>query len=154
VLNVAVGLPPPPAFELLSGATPGMPEMVIRFILMGFTGLSSLVLTFEIFTATSIPSMIFPKTGCLDCPGENQSRFALSATFMKNCDPPVFGEPVLAMDSVPGLLESREMFSSLMLPPLNRRSFPPVFKFVKLPSGGPPVPARLDCGSLAWGQPN
>merc|ERR1719277_670623 len=99
------------------------PEMVMLFIIIGFTGLSSLVLTFEIFTATSIPLVIFPKTGCLDCPGENQSRFLLSATFMKNCDPPEFGRPVLAMDSVPGWLESLEIFSSLMLPPLERRSF-------------------------------
>jgi len=73
---------------------------------------------------------------------------------MKSCDPPEFGEPVLAIDNVPGLLESFEMFSSLMLPPLERFSVPPVFKFLKVPSEGPPVPALLDFGSLAWGQPN
>merc|ERR1719343_218602 len=124
------------------------------FILMGFTGLSSLVLTWEILTHTSNPEVILPKTGCFDAPGENQSRFLLLATLMKNCEPPVFGEPVLAMDRVPGVLLSLEMFSSLMFPPLKRRSFPPVFRFSKVPSGGPPVPARLDLGSFACGHPN
>merc|ERR1719401_3408801 len=92
------------------------------FILMGTTGLSSLVLTLEILITTSIPEVILPKTGCFDEPGENQSRFLLSATFMKNWEPPEFGEPVLAMESVPGALLSLDMFSSLMLPPFDRLS--------------------------------
>merc|ERR1711972_1193930 len=102
------------------------PDILMLFILMGFTGLSSLVLTLEILSATSMPSMILPKTGCFDSPGENQSRFRLSATLMKNCEPPVLGEPVLAIDNVPGALVSFEMFSSLMLPPFERRSVEPV----------------------------
>merc|ERR1719468_902515 len=93
------------------------PEMVILFMQIGLTGLSSLVFTFEIAVATSMPDVILPNTGCLEGPGENQSRFLLFATLMKNCEPPVLGLPVLAIDSVPGALVSREMFSSLMLPP-------------------------------------
>merc|ERR1712232_970033 len=104
--------------------------------------------------AMSIPEVILPKTGCFDWPGENQSRFLLSATFMKNWEPPEFGDPVFAIESVPGAFESLEMFSSLMLPPFERRSVPPVFKFLKVPSGGPPVPALEDFGSLACGHPN
>jgi hypothetical protein len=65
----------------------------------------------------------------------------------KNWEPPEFGEPVLAMESVPGALVSLEMFSSLMLPPFERLSLPPVFRFVKVPSGGPPVPALRDFGT-------
>merc|ERR1719409_787336 len=121
---------------------------------MGTTGLSLLVLTLEILVTTSMPRVILPKTGCFDAPGENQSRFLLSATLRKNCEPPEFGRPVLAMDNVPGALLSLEIFSSLMLPPLERRSVPPVFRFLKVPSGGPPVPALLDFGSLALGHPN
>merc|ERR1740138_1708770 len=98
--------------------------------------------------------MILPNTGCLDWPGENQSKFALSFTLMKNWEPPEFGLPVLAIDNVPGALVSLEMSSSLMLPPLERVSFSPVFKFMKVPSGGPPVPALRDLGSLAFGHPN
>ena len=40
--------------------------------------------TLEIWTAISYPSMIWPKTGCLEAPGVNQSRLALWLTFMKN----------------------------------------------------------------------
>merc|ERR1712032_148466 len=117
-------------------------------------GLSSLVLTLDIATAMSMPLVILPNTGCFDGPGENQSRFLLSATFKKNWEPPVFGEPQFAMESVPGALVSLEMFSSLMLPPLNLCSVPPVARFLKLPSGGPPVPHLGFLGSLACGHPN
>merc|ERR1712107_564376 len=44
--------------------------------------------------AISMPSMTFPKTGCLDGPGENQSRLELVATLRKNCDPPELGPGV------------------------------------------------------------
>merc|ERR1740138_2007214 len=98
--------------------------------------------------------MILPNTGCLDWPGENQSKFALLATLRKNCEPPEFGRPVLAIDNVPGALVSLEIFSSLILPPLERRSVPPVLRFLKVPSGGPPVPDLLDLGSFALGHPN
>merc|ERR550532_90524 len=121
---------------------------------IGYTGLSFEVLTFEIAITTSMPEVTLPKTGCLDCPGENQSRLELLATLMKNCEPPEFGRPVFAIESVPGALVSLDMFSSLMLPPFERRSVFPVFKFLNVPSSGPPVPARLDFGSLAFGHPN
>ena len=49
---------------------------------------------------------------------------------------------------------SFEIFSSLMLPPPNLFSVPPVARFLKLPSSGPPVPAFGELGSLANGQPN
>merc|ERR1719424_2222180 len=98
--------------------------------------------------------MHLPNTGCLDAPGENQSKLELLATLMKNCEPPVLADPVLAMDRVPGALVSLEMFSSWMLPPLDRRSVAPVLRFLNVPSGGPPVPARLDFGSFAFGHPN
>ena len=70
---------------------------------------------------------------------------------MKNCEPPELGCPVLAMESVPGLLLVRSMFSSLMLPPPERVSVAPVARFLKVPSGGPPVPARREVGSFAYG---
>ena len=60
--------------------------MVMEFILMGTTGLSRTVLTLEMAVATSMPSVTLPKTGCFDCPPENQSRFALFATLRKNCE--------------------------------------------------------------------
>merc|ERR1719272_2251614 len=94
--------------------------------------------------------MHFPNTGCLDAPGENQSKLALLATLMKNCEPPLLGRPVFAMDRVPDALVSLEIFSSWMLPPFERLSVLPVFKFLKVPSGGPPVPAPGALGSLAF----
>merc|ERR1719313_3139493 len=126
------------------------------FIMIGVIGLSLRVGTLEIATATLklSSSTSLPKTGCFDCPGLNQSRFLLSATLRKNWEPPEFGWPVLAIDKVPGALLSFEMFSSLILPPLERVSVPPVARFLKVPSGGPPVPALLEFGSLAFGQPN
>ena len=89
-----------------------------------------------------------PKTGCFDSPGENQSRKSLCTVFMKNCEPPELGCPVFAIESVPGSLEIFAAYSSLMLPPLERVSVAPVFRFLKVPSGGPPVPERPDLGSL------
>merc|ERR1719399_2531320 len=122
---------------------------VTDFIWIGVSGQSFRVRTFEIFVITSNDawSMHLPKTGCLDSPGENQSRKSLCTVFMKNCEPPEFGWPVLAMESVPGSLENLAANSSLMLPPLERVSVPCVFRFLNEPSGGPPVPARLDFGS-------
>lgn len=75
-------------------------------------------------------------------------RKSLCTTFMKNCEPPELGWPVLAMERVPGLLEILAAYSSLMLPPFERVSVAPVFRFLKVPSGGPPVPLRCDLGSL------
>merc|ERR1739845_204993 len=124
------------------------------FILIGSTGLSFRVFTLEIFVATSMPEVILPNTGCFDAPGENQSRLLLFATLTKNWEPPEFGLPVLAIDSVPLAFVSLEMFSSLMFPPLERRSVAPVLRFLKVPSFGPPVPALADLGSLALGHPN
>ena len=76
------------------------------------------------------------------------------ALFMKNCEPPELGEPVLAIERVPGSLLSLAANSSLMLPPLLRVQVSPVFRFLYVPSGGPPVPARDDLGSFESGQPN
>ena len=91
---------------------------------MGFSGLSSRVATLEILTHSSSErlSASLPKTGWRDSPGENQSRLGLEATLRKNCEPPVCGSPVLAIDSVPRELEVRSTSSSWMLPPLKRRS--------------------------------
>ena len=116
------------------------------FILIGFTGLSRLVFTFEMAVTTSMPDSTFPNTGCLEGPGENQSRLALLATLMKNCEPPELGLPVLAIESVKGALVSREMFSSSMFPPFFRVSVAPVFRFLKVPSAGPPVPDDVGDG--------
>ena len=58
---------------------------------------------------------------------------------------------MLAIDSVPALFESLEIFSSLMQPRLKRFSVAPEARFLKVPSGGPPVPARREVGSFAYG---
>ena len=98
-------------------------------------------------TPSEALSTAAPKTGCFDSPcaqhaesqrrgvggdrvvtrrvmnaggchtGENQSRKSLCTVFMKNCEPPELGCPVLAIESVPGLFESLAVYSSLMLPP-------------------------------------
>ena len=91
------------------------------------------------------------RTGCLEAPPVNQSRLALFATLRKNCEPFEFFWPVLAIESVPFLFDVRSMFSSLMLPPPERRSVSPVLRFLKVPSGGPPVPERFDLGSFEFG---
>merc|ERR1719446_1931630 len=105
------------------------PETVMLFILIGVMGQSSFVGTLEIAITTSKPLMICPKTGCLELPPENQSRRGLSFTFKKNCDPPEFGAPVFAIDNDPVTLESFDMNSSLILPPLTLFSMLPVTKF-------------------------
>ena len=66
------------------------PVIVMLFIMIGVLGLSFEVGTLLIFSRSSMPSMHFPNTGCLDEPGENQSKFALLATLMKNCEPPPY----------------------------------------------------------------
>lgn len=66
----------------------------------------------------------------------------------------MFGDPVLAIESVPGSLLCFAVCSSLMFPPFERVSVPPVTRFLKVPSGGPPVPERVDLGSFEKGQPN
>ena len=71
-----------------------------------------------------------PKTGCFESPGENQSRKSLCTVFMKNCEPPELGWPVLAIESVPGSLENLAANSSLMLPPFERVHVSPVFRFL------------------------
>ena len=60
-------------------------------------------------------------------PGSSRVRGAL---FMKNCEPPELGEPVLAIERVPGSLEILAANSSLMLPPPLRVSVPPVTRFL------------------------
>src|SRR3954469_19213952 len=93
---------------------------------------------FEILSTTSIPSITLPKTGCLDGPAENQSRYGLSATLMKNWQLPLWG-PLLAIESVP-----RE-FEILALAGCSSGI---------VPLGASPVPARGLWGSLLYGQPN
>ena len=153
VWNSAVGFAV--ALGAAAGLSPGM-ATVTEIILTGVRGLSSRVGTLEILTQRSSDawSTTFPKTGCFDSPPVNQSRFLLLATLRKNWLPPLFFAPVLAMDSVPGAFDVRSMFSSLMLPPLKRRSVSPVARFLKVPSFGPPVPARFERGSFESGHPN
>ena len=117
---------------------------------MGVNGLSFRACTFEMAVTTSIPELTLPNTGCLDAPGENQSRKSLFATFRKNCDPPEFGAPRICHAQRAGRLESFDTNSSMMLPPFLRVSSAPVARFTKVPSGGPPVPARGDAGSREW----
>merc|ERR1719195_1757734 len=116
---------------------------VTEFILTGVFGQSLIVGTFEIATITLklAWSTALPKTGCFDSPGENQSKKSLCTVFIKNCEPPVLAAPVLAMERVPGSLEILAVCSSFMFPPLDLVSVAPVFRFLKVPSGGPPVPA-------------
>ena len=63
------------------------------------------------------------------------------------------GCPVLAIESVSGSLENSPTSSSGMLPPSRVISLPSGVVYVD-PGGGPPVPARGDCGSFEFGQPN
>jgi hypothetical protein len=95
--------------------------------------LSTLVV--EILLITSMPETILPNTGCLagepvnrgttkerqseklnetqkrktihifSLPGSQKSKEELCLVFIKNCDPPELGAPVLAMERVPGSLE-------------------------------------------------
>ena len=130
------------------------PLIVIFVILIGVTGLSLRVCTFEMLLTTSNPDVTCPKTGWRLLPGLNQSKKELCATLMKNWEPPLFGWPVFAIESEPTTFESFEMFSSSMLPPFERFSVPPVPRLTNVPSEGPPVPACGECGSLECGQPN
>ena len=79
-------------------------------------------------------------TGC--CEGDRSSRQwsrkSLCTVLTKNCEPPELGCPVFAIESVPGSLENLAAYSSLMLPPPERVSVPPVLRFLNEPSGGPP----------------
>ena len=57
----------------------------IAIILMGDAGRSWAPVSHSpMALTTSMPSITFPKTGCLEGPGENQSRWALCAVLMKN----------------------------------------------------------------------
>ena len=111
-----------------------------RIIWTGVTGRSpGPVRVVSMDLITSIPPMTFPNTGCLDGPGENQSRYALLTVLMKNYELPLLGRPVLAIERVPGSFESFALSgcSSSMQP-----------------SGPLPVPARGLLGSRLCGQPN
>ena len=58
---------------------------VILFMRTGVRGRSSpSVGVVSIFFSTSIPDVTFPNTGCLESPGENQSRNELWTVLMKN----------------------------------------------------------------------
>src|SRR6187549_733592 len=92
----------------------------------------------EILSTMSMPSFTWPNTGCFEGPGENQSRYGLSTTLMKNWQLPLLG-PAFAIDSVPREFEILALgrCSSAMRP-----------------KGLSPVPARGLFGSLLCGQPN
>lgn len=80
----------------------------------------------------------------------------LWATLIKNCEPPDSGLPVLAMDKVPGALVIfwwGSPTSSGMFPPALRVYVFPSQLWKEVLASGPPVPAFLDLGSLAWGHP-
>jgi len=96
--------------------------MVTEFMTTGVLGLSlPSVETPEIFKTTSMPEVTLPKTGCwLGVDLSYQSRKLLWTVFTKNCEPPEFGWPVLAMERVPGSFESLAVNSSGMLPPRSR----------------------------------
>ena len=61
----------------------------------------------------------------------NQSRNELSARLMKNCEPPLFSVPVLAMLSVYLTLDFRQVCSSVIVPASPRLTF--------VPASGPAV---------------
>ena len=111
-----------------------------------------------IFITTSMPLVTFPNTGC--CEGDRSSRQwsrkSLCTVLTKNCDPPLLGWPVLAMDKVPGSFEVLSISSSGMFPPASRVIFLPDPSRTSntVPPSGPPVPARRDLASLAKGHPN
>src|SRR6476469_2026477 len=87
----------------------GQSVTVTLFILTGVFGRSFGPRgVFEIASTTSIPAITLPNTGCLEFPGENQSRNALWTVLMKNWLLPVFG-PAFAIDKVP---RSFEIFAS------------------------------------------
>jgi hypothetical protein len=66
---------------------------------------------------------------------------------MKNCEPPVFGAPVLAMEKVPGSLLILAACSSLMLPPVRE------YGWVVLGCRGPPqIMEMIGRDRGAWGE--
>jgi hypothetical protein len=75
-----------PARSEAVAASEAHPSITVTlFILTGVTGRSPApVLVVSIFFTTSMPSMTFPNTGCLEAPGENQSRYELWTVLMKN----------------------------------------------------------------------
>jgi len=79
---------------------------------------------------------------------QHDFEIAPLTVFTKNWEPPLLGWPVLAMDRVPGSLLSLTANSSGMLPPPSRLMVLPSGVVKEVPPLGPPVPARLDLGSL------
>ena len=71
----AVGLEPPPRGNVGRCSDRTQSETVTLFILIGVFGRSRGSRgAFEIVSMTSMPSITLAKTGCLELPGENQSR--------------------------------------------------------------------------------
>ena len=108
-----------------------------------------MVSVFPILFTTSMPLVTLPNTGC--CDGvwpSNQSRNELCTVLMKNCEPPLLGWPVLAMERVPGRFEVLSMSSSGMLPASRLMVF---WHSKEEPPWGPPVPARGDWDPTSWG---
>ena len=69
----------------------------------------------------------------------------------KNCEPPEFGAPVLAIEIVPTSFDSSPTSSSGMLPPPSRFTFEPSGSENSVLPGGPPVPAIGLCGFAEFG---
>ena len=69
----------------------------------------------------------------------------------KNCEPPEFGAPVLAMEMVPTSFEISPTSSSGMLPPPSRWMTLPSGRVYCVLPGGPPVPAIGLCGFAEFG---
>ena len=72
----------------------------------------------------------------------------------KNCEPPLLGAPVLAIEMVPTSFEISPNNSSGMLPPPSRFTMVPSGSANSVFPGGPPVPAMGDWGFAEFGQPN
>ena len=69
----------------------------------------------------------------------------------KNCEPPLLGAPVLAIEIVPTSFDSSPTSSSGMLPPPSRLTVEPSGSANSVLPGGPPVPAIGDCGLAEFG---
>ena len=69
----------------------------------------------------------------------------------KNCEPPLLGAPVLAIEIVPTSFDSSPTSSSGMLPPPSRFTFEPSGSANSVLPGGPPVPAIGDWGLAEFG---
>ena len=114
----------------------------------------ALMITSEMAAATSQSRAPLPKTGCINSPGLNPSKFLLSATLLRDCEPHALALPMLAMDGPPDVGISLKCSCSRR----HRRqgTFPSHHPGVsgRTRLGGSAVLALLLFGSLACGQLN